>query len=201
MARPLLTDIVSQLTSWLATSTGEILWLSFTHPLDFNRGYSSQLRDLLTTQLGPYAFTKLNVASNSTLANTSINIILSTGTSKISLVLDDSLVDRYPDTPSWTTSDMAWLASGGDYTSQSRAALFESLFNDYAKAKGSAIAMTTIISATPDAIVKIAIQNVLNQYDLGVFKDEVFEYFNDALKDLGIGYVITADADYDSLYG
>ena len=69
MAGPLLTDIVSQITTWLSTNSGEILWLSFTHPFDFNHGYSNQLRDLLTSQLGPYAFTKSNVASNSTLPN------------------------------------------------------------------------------------------------------------------------------------
>jgi hypothetical protein len=96
---------------------------------------------------------------------------------------------------------MSWMATGGDYTSKTSAALFASLATAYTDAKGSPIGLTTIISATPDAIVKIAIQYVLNQYNLGLFKDEVYSYFNDALKELGIDYVIVDDGDYDSLYG
>ena len=96
---------------------------------------------------------------------------------------------------------MSWLQIGGDYTSNSSAALFQSFQNDYTKAAGRPIWMTTIISSTADAIVKIAVQYVLNQYDLGLFKDEVYGYFNDALKDLGIDYQIVDDGDYDSLYG
>jgi hypothetical protein len=201
MVGPLLTDIVSQIATWLSSSSGEILWLSFTHPFDFNHATSLQLRDLLIAQLGPYAFTKSDVRSNTTLPNTAVGTILSNGTSKVILVLDDTLIDGYPDRRLWTTSDVNWIAAGGDYNSQSSAALWSSLSSDYAKANGSSIAMTTIISATPDAIVKIAVQYVLNQYNLGVFKDEVYGYFNDALKELGIDYVITDDGDYDSLYG
>lgn len=201
MAGPLLTDIVSQITTWLATSSGEILWLSFTHPFDFNHAYSSQLRYLLTDQLGPYAFTMSSVASNSTLPNPTVGSILSNGTSKVVLVLEDSLIDGYPDTRLWTTSDMSWMATGGDYTSKTSAALFASLATAYSNAKGSPIGLTTIISATPDVIVKIAIQYVLNQYNLGLFKDEVYSYFNEASKELGINYVIVDDGDYDSLYG
>jgi hypothetical protein len=73
---------------------------------------------------------------------------------------------------------------------------------DYVKA-GRPIWMTTIISLTTDSIVKIAIlvQYVLNQYNLSLFKDEVYGIFNDALKDLGVDYQIVDDGDYDSLYG
>jgi hypothetical protein len=66
---------------------------------------------------------------------------------------------------------MSWIATGGDYTSSSASALFNSLATDYAKAKGGPIGMTTIISSTPDVIVKIGIQYVLNQYDLGLLKE------------------------------
>jgi hypothetical protein len=101
----------------------------------------------------------------------------------------------------WTTTDMSRLASGGDYNSPTSAALFSSLATAYTKAAGSPIELTTIISGNADAIVKIAIQYVLNQYNLGLFKDEVYGYFDAALKDLEIDYVITDDGDYDSLYG
>lgn len=93
------------------------------------------------------------------------------------------------------------MATGGDYNSKTSAALFTSLATAYMSAKGSPIALTTIISATPDATVKIAIQYVLNQYNLGLFKDEVYSYFNATLKELEIDYVFTDDGDYDSLYG
>jgi hypothetical protein len=201
MAGPLLTDVVSQITNWLATSSGEILWLSFTHPFDFNHAYSAQLRDLLTSQLGAYSFKQSDLPSNTTLPNLPVGSILGNSTSsKVFLIVEDSLIDGYPDSRLWTSTNMSWIATGGDYTSTSAAALFNSFATDYTKAKGGPIGMTTIISPTPDTIVKIGIQYVLNQYDLGLFKDQVYEYFNAALKDVGIDYVVTDDGDYDSLY-
>jgi hypothetical protein len=201
MAGPLLTDIVKQISDWLATSSGELLYLQFTHPFAFNHGFSTDLRNLLTSQLGAYSFSKTQVASNSTLANTKFGDIMVNGTSKVILVLDDSLIDGYPDNRLWTTTDMSWLQIGGDYSSASAAALFQSFATDYTKAAGRPISMTTIISPTTDSIVKIAIQYVLNQYFLGMFKDEVYGYFNAALKDMEIDYQIVDDGDYDSLYG
>lgn len=201
MAGPLLTDIVKQITDWLATSQGELLYLQFTHPFGFNHAFSADLRNLLTGQLGGYAFSKAQVQGNTTLPNMKYSDIMVNGTSKVILVVDDTLIDGYPDNRLWTTTDTNWLQIGGDYGSSTAAALFQSFQTDYTKAAGRPIWMTTIISPTTDSIIKIAIQYVLNQYNLGLFKDEVYQIFNDALKDLGVDYTITDDGGYDSLYG
>ena len=201
---PTVADVVSQITSWLSSSssTGELLFLSFSHPFSFNHAYSAQLRALLVSQLGAYAFKQTDVQHGGSLQDTSFGNIIANGTSsKVIIILDDPLIDGNPDPALWPSSSLNWLATGGDYNAKSSAQLFQSFQTDYAKAGTSPISMGTNISPTPDIVIKIGIQYMLNLYYLGVFKQEVYDYVNEALKECGFDYTITDDGDYDSLFG